>query len=206
MTRKEFFWCLDHCEGEICLALDEGLSIDYWSCFYVSLMCYADEVPTRNSRDRVIAVWGDGKKKIKFEVKAYRGVVSRTSPKNPECRERANAGLKKYQAWLDGWESNRLEDWEKAMFVKSVSKARVQREELLTGQVVFYKKHPFGGYDVHLDVDKPKVGYVFKSRSTSGSATTWCAKDLKGRKFDYWDTRPLAVIELLRQSGLDKKE
>lgn len=42
-----------------------------------------------------------------------------------------------------------------------MSRPRVTEQRLSNGTKVFYKTHPFGGYDVHTNPANKRIGYVF---------------------------------------------
>ncbi len=70
------------------------------------------------------------------------------------------------------------------------TKMRITSERLSNGTEVFYKTHPFGGYDVHTDPSRPRIGYVYKSCST------WIASVEKKWDSGHCSARAEAVLKL----------
>ncbi len=52
----------------------------------------------------------------------------------------------------------------------------------LPSRIVFVKEHPFGGFDVHLSDDLPRIGYVRQTKAGGPRMNKWVAKAGKRKK------------------------
>lgn len=66
----------------------------------------------------------------------------------------------------------------------------------LSGRDVFMKEHPFGGFDVHLFRNLPRIGYVRQTKAGGPMINKWVAKAGKRKKGDL-PTRTDAVATVV---------
>ena len=100
MTKKNFFWCLNKCDG--IGHLDSELLGDGWtSCFSIAIKCYARHVPNVDMNNN--GVRSLSRIMPAFYVVVFNGVSSLHNEKNQKCQDRASKAMDKYNKWLKEW-------------------------------------------------------------------------------------------------------